>query len=156
MMTFKSSHTSVNIGTNTSQSPKIQSSQTITPSPAFSTTAVNSNSNHDPYRDTVTITSSSKTAESSQTYDHLGSQAKRQSRQQDIMQTILDKRTGIDRDKLDEIEAQIQEVAKNNHLSQAQKEEQIALLEEQKTQMMEEFIEINELNQRQFNVQEQA
>ncbi|NRD74750.1 hypothetical protein HQQ94_16290 [Shewanella sp. VB17] len=63
---------------------------------------------------------------------------------QDAMQAILDKHTGIDRKKLEEIEAKIAEIANDKNLSQEQKAEQIELLQQQKEQMLKDFIEINE------------
>ncbi|QFU25237.1 hypothetical protein FM038_007345 [Shewanella eurypsychrophilus] len=108
------------------------------------------------YQDIVTLSSDSQASKKPEadTYEQLGSQAKQRASLQDVMQTILDKRTGIDREKLDEIEAQIQAIAKSDTLSNEQKEAQIKLLEEQKTQLIQEFVEKNEQNQRQFNDQE--
>ena len=105
------------------------------------------------YQDRVTLSSSAQTAENPEadSYDQLGSQAKQRISLQDVMQAILDKRTGIDREKLDEIEAQIQAIAKSETLSKEQKEAQIKLLEEQKTQLIQEFVENNEQNLRQFD-----
>ena len=157
MMTVNGYNAYLNTGTQINKPAQIQASQPIA-SNSVNTPQAQSHV-IDParqYQDIVTLSSSSQASKKSEpdTYEQLGSQAKQRSSLQDVMQTILDKRTGIDREKLDEIEAQIQAIAKSDTLSNEQKEAQIKLLEEQKTQLIQEFVEKNEQNQRQFNDQE--
>lgn len=57
---------------------------------------------------------------------------------QKINQSILDQRTGIDREKLEELEAKMKEIADNPNLSEKQKEEMLAALEEERMALIEE------------------
>lgn len=63
----------------------------------------------------------------------------------EIMQNILDQRTGVDREKLDEINAMIEEVANNENLSPEEKEKMISMLEEMKEELMKESIELQKV-----------
>lgn len=72
---------------------------------------------------------------------------------QDAMQAILDKRAGIDREKLKELEAQMEEIANDKNLSPEQKAEQMKLLQQQKEELLKEFAEKNEQRQQQFDPQ---
>jgi len=63
----------------------------------------------------------------------------------EIMQNILDQRTGVDRKKLDEINAMIEEVANNENLSPEEKEKMISMLEEMKEELMKETIELQKV-----------
>ncbi|MPY21391.1 hypothetical protein FM037_19270 [Shewanella psychropiezotolerans] len=154
MMTVNGYNAYLNTDTHISKPSQVQASHHIASnsvqSPEPQSHIIDPNSQ---YQDRVTLSSSAQTAESPEadTYEQLGSQAKQRASLQDIMQVILDKRTGIDRDKLDEIEAQIQAIAKSDTLSKEQKEAQIKLLEEQKTQLIQEFVEKNEQNQQEYD-----
>ena len=55
-----------------------------------------------------------------------------------ITQGILDQRTGIDREKLNELEAKMAEIADNPNLTEKQKEEMLAALEEERLALLEE------------------
>jgi len=72
---------------------------------------------------------------------------------QDAMQAILDKRSGIDREKLKELEAQMEEIVNDKNLSPEQKAEQMKLLQQHKEQLLKEFAEKNEQRQQQFEPQ---
>jgi len=72
---------------------------------------------------------------------------------QDAMQAILDKRAGIDREKLKELEAKMEEIANDESLSPEQKAEQMKLLQQQKEELLKEFAEKNEQRQQQFDSQ---
>ncbi len=63
----------------------------------------------------------------------------------DIMQNILDQRTGVDRKKLEEIDAMIEEVANNESLSPEEKAEMIEKFEEMKEELMKEMIELQKV-----------
>jgi len=60
----------------------------------------------------------------------------------EMMQSILDKNLGIDRDKLKEIEAMIEEIAKNENLSPEQKQKALEELEKMKEKVIEESLEV--------------
>ncbi|MBE7214325.1 hypothetical protein MK852_18485 [Shewanella benthica] len=154
MMTVNGYNTYLNTGTYISKSSQVQTSHHIVPNsvkyPEPQSPIIDPGSQ---YQDRVTLSSNTQTAEKPEphTYEQLDSPAKQRASLEDVMQAILDKRTGIDREKLDEIEAQIQAIAKSDTLSKEQKEAQIKLLEEQKTQLIQEFVENNEQNLRQFD-----
>lgn len=61
---------------------------------------------------------------------------------------ILDKRTGVDREKLKQLEEEMAKIAANDSLSEEEKAKQIALLEAQKTELIKEATEKNEERQR--------
>jgi len=71
----------------------------------------------------------------------------------DALQTLAAKRTGLDKEKLKEIDTQMEEVAKNKNLSPEQKAEQLKLLQEQKDQLVKESVERNEERQQQSDLQ---
>lgn len=71
----------------------------------------------------------------------LAEKANRSEKFAEVMQNILDQRLGIDREKLEEIEAMIEEVAKNENLSPDEKEKLIEQLEEMKEEIVQESIE---------------
>jgi len=60
----------------------------------------------------------------------------------DVMQNILDQRTGIDRKKLEEINAMIEEISANEDMSPEEKEKAIEMLEKVKEEIIEESIEL--------------
>lgn len=60
----------------------------------------------------------------------------------EIMQSILDKRLGIDRDKLKEIEAMMEEIVQNENLSPEQKEKALEKLVEMREKIIEESLDI--------------
>jgi hypothetical protein len=60
----------------------------------------------------------------------------------DVMQNILDQRTGIDRKKLEEINAMIEEIAANEDMSPEEKEKAIEMLEKVREEIIKESIEI--------------
>ena len=154
MMTVNGYNAYLNTNTYISKPSQVQASHHIAPNSIQSPERQGSTPDlADQYQDRVTLLSNAQTAENTEpgTYEQLGSQAKQRTSLQDVMQIILDKRTGIDREKLDEIEAQIQAIAKSDTLSKEQKEAQIKLLEEQKTLLIQEFVEKNEQNQQEYD-----
>ncbi|AQS37107.1 hypothetical protein Sps_01947 [Shewanella psychrophila] len=154
MMTVNGYNAYLNTGTQINKPAQIQTSQPIVSNSVKTPHAQNNVIDPDrQYQDIVMLSSDSQASKKPEpdSYEQLGSQAKQRTSLQDVMQTILDKRTGIDRERLDEIEAQIQAIAKSDTLSKEQKEAQIKQLEEQKTQLIQEFVEKNEQNQRQFD-----
>lgn len=56
----------------------------------------------------------------------------------EVMQGILDKRMGIDRDKLKELDAMIEQIAKDENLSPEEKEKMIEQLQQMKEEMLKE------------------
>lgn len=151
MMTVNGYPAYVNIDTHTSKPSQVQAKNNIATNSLRPIEPQNHVIDRDnQYRDYVTLSSRSQTAEISDTYDQLGSKAKQETKLQAVMQLILDKRSGIDREKLDKIEADIQDIANNDSLSQEEKEALIKLLEEKKTQLIQEFVDKNEQHQQQF------
>jgi hypothetical protein len=63
----------------------------------------------------------------------------------DVMQNILDQRTGIDRKKLEEINAMIEEIAANEDMSPEEKEQAIEMLEKVKEELIEESMELQKI-----------
>jgi hypothetical protein len=72
----------------------------------------------------------------------------------DMMQNILDKRLGVDREKLKEIEAMMEEVAKNENLSPEQKQKAMEELEKIKEKVIEESLEIKKQAKKTFTQDE--
>jgi len=68
------------------------------------------------------------------------------SRFDEIMQATLDKRLGIDRERLKEIDAMIEEIGKNENLSPEEKEEAIEMLQKVKEEIIKESIELKEVS----------
>lgn len=117
-------------------------------------------------QDTVTLSGGvTRSAETSDTYSQLAPNAKQnyttnvqniagteesakpEDRLTEAMQAILDKRTGVDREKLKQLE-EMAKIAANDSLSEEEKAKQIALLEAQKTELIKEATEKNEERQR--------
>ena len=73
----------------------------------------------------------------------------------DVMQKILDQRIGIDREKLDEINAMIEEVAANEKMSPEEKEKVIEMLEKVKEEMIEESMELQKMVKQTDNTNEE-
>ena len=71
-----------------------------------------------------------------------------------VMQSILDKRLGIDRDKLAEIEAMMEEIAKNENMSPEEKEKALEQLEEMREKIIEESLKTREIAKQTFNQDE--
>lgn len=63
----------------------------------------------------------------------------------EIMQSILDQRLGIDREKLNEINAMIEDIAKNEKMSDEEKEQAIKMLEEVREKIIEESLEVQKV-----------
>ncbi|MEL4340387.1 hypothetical protein AAEH92_06715 [Shewanella xiamenensis] len=118
-------------------------------------------------QDTVTLSSGvTRDAETSDTYSQLAPNAKQHytanvqniagtaetekphNRLEDAMQAILDKRTGIDRDKLKQLDAEIAKIAGDDSLSEEEKAKKIELLQAQKVELIKEATEKNEERQR--------
>ena len=78
-------------------------------------------------------------------------QYERNSRFDDMLQKILDKRLGVDREKLEEIEAMMREVAENENLSPEQKQKALEELEKVREQMMEESLDVQKQAKHSFN-----
>jgi len=72
-----------------------------------------------------------------------------------LMQSILDKRLGIDRERLEEIEAMMEAVAKNENLSPEEKEKALEQLAEIREQIIEESIETRETAKHSFSQNEE-
>ena len=64
---------------------------------------------------------------------------------EEMMQSVLDQRTGIDRDKLAEINIMIEEIANNENMSPEEKEKAIEMLEKLKEEIIEESIELKKV-----------
>lgn len=115
--------------------------------------------------DTVTLSSTAPVA-TADTYSHLAPNAKQgytenvqaiagtpepekpTNRLEEAMQAILDKRTGVDREKLKQLEEEMAKIAADNTLSEEEKTKQIALLQAQKVELIKEASEKNEERQR--------
>jgi len=67
------------------------------------------------------------------------------SRFQEMMQSILDKRLGVDRKKLEELDAMMEEIAKNENLSPEQKAKAIAEIEKMREDVIVESIEVKKI-----------
>lgn len=78
------------------------------------------------------------------------------SRFDQMMQSILDKRLGVDREKLKEIEAMMEEIANDENLSAEQKQKALEELEKVKEKIIEESLEIKELAKRTFTEDEMS
>jgi hypothetical protein len=74
----------------------------------------------------------------------------RDNRFNDMMQSILDKRLGIDRDKLAELEAMIEEIAKNENMSPEEKQKAIEQLDKMKEDLIKESIEMKKVAKQSF------
>ncbi|MCP3130164.1 hypothetical protein [Shewanella sp. KJ2020] len=116
-------------------------------------------------QDTVTLSSTAPVA-TADTYSHLTPNAKQgytenvqaiagtpepekpTNRLEEAMQAILDKRTGVDREKLKQLEEKMAKIAADNTLSEEEKAKQIALLQAQKVELIKEASEKNEERQR--------
>lgn len=70
---------------------------------------------------------------------------KADSRFGDMMQKILDQRLGIDREKLAELEAMMEEIAKNENMSDEEKQKALEELEKIREQIIEESIKTREV-----------
>lgn len=66
----------------------------------------------------------------------------------EAMQAILDRRTGLDREKLKKIEEEMERIAADENLSEEEKSKQIELLQAQKVELIKESTEKNEERQR--------
>ncbi|AAN56385.1 hypothetical protein HRJ35_18435 [Shewanella oneidensis MR-1] len=118
-------------------------------------------------QDTVTLSSNhSRDAETRDTYSQLAPCAKQNyntnvqniagatetkkpdNRLEAAMLAILDKRTGVDREKLKEIDEEIAKIAGDNNLSEEEKAKQIELLQAKKEKLIREASEKNEERQR--------
>ena len=116
-------------------------------------------------QDSVTLSSTAPVA-TADTYSHLAPNAKQgytenvqaiagtsepekpTNRLEEAMQAILDKRTGVDREKLKQLEEEMAKIAADNTLSEEEKTKQIALLQAQKVELIKEASEKNEERQR--------
>ena len=68
----------------------------------------------------------------------------------DMMQAILDKRLGVDRKKLEELEAMMAEIAKNENLSPEEKEKAIEEIGKMREKIIEESIDIKKIAKETF------
>jgi len=136
-----------------SQSSKANNSSSITTSDSAAS------------QDTVTLSSTAPVA-TADTYSQLAPNAKQgytenvqaiagtpepekpTNRLEEAMQAILDKRTGVDREKLKQLEEKMAKIAADNTLSEEEKAKQIALLQAQKVELIKEASEKNEERQR--------
>ena len=76
-----------------------------------------------------------------QSLDNADNATESEIRFSDIMQSILDKRTGVDRKKLDEIEAMMKEIGDNENMSPEEKQQALEKLIEMREKVIEESIE---------------
>jgi len=63
----------------------------------------------------------------------------------DMMQNIIDQRLGVDREKLEELEAMMEEIAKNENMSPEEKQQLLEKLAEMREKLIEESREIREI-----------
>ena len=68
----------------------------------------------------------------------------------DMMQAILDKRLGVDREKLEELEAMMAEIAKNENLSPEEKEKAMEEIGKMREKIIEESIDIKKVAKETF------
>ncbi len=72
------------------------------------------------------------------------------SRFNDMMQNILDKRLGVDREKLKELDAMMEEIANNENMSPEEKAEALEKLAEMREKIIQESIELKDIAQQSF------
>ena len=96
----------------------------------------------------------SQSTSSSSAVNPVKSDAVINSRFEDMMQAILDKRLGVDREKLAELDAMMEEIAKNENLSPEQKQKAIEELEKMKEAVIQESMEIQKQAKQTFNQEE--
>lgn len=141
------------------KSSQNQLKDTLTPVTAPSATASSN-------QDKVTLSSTQPTSQTADTYSHLAANAKQSytgnvqtiagttepeestSRLDEAMQAILDKRTGLDREKLKRLEEEMAKIAADENLTEEEKSKQIELLQAQKVELIKESTEKNEERQR--------
>lgn len=117
-------------------------------------------------QDKVALSSTGTTAQPADTYSYLASNTKQSytsnvqniagtkepekdtNRLDEAMQAILDRRTGLDREKLKKIEEEMERIAADENLSEEEKSKQIELLQAQKVELIKESTEKNEERQR--------
>jgi len=63
----------------------------------------------------------------------------------DMMQNFIDQRLGVDRDKLEELEAMMEEIAKNENMSPEEKQQALEKLAEMREKLIQESREIREI-----------
>ncbi len=85
-----------------------------------------------------------------QTEPEVARSQNRDNRFNDMMLSILDKRLGIDRDKLAELEAMMEEVAKNENMSPEEKQKAIEQLDKMKEDLIKESIEMKKVAKQSF------
>ncbi len=74
----------------------------------------------------------------------------------DMMQSILDKRLGIDRDALAELEAMIEDIAKNENMSPKEKQKSIEQLEKMREDVVEQSLQTKATAKQTFNTNDQS
>jgi len=72
------------------------------------------------------------------------------SRFEDMMQAILDKRLGVDRKKLEELDAMMEEIAKNENLSPEEKAKAMEEVAKMREKIIEESIEVKKIAKENF------
>lgn len=90
-------------------------------------------------------TARSLLAQSKATSSEEVEKSEKSSRFDKIMQSILDQRTGVDREKLDEINEKIKEIENNKNMSPEEKYKAIEILEKKKEKIIEESIELQKV-----------
>jgi len=78
----------------------------------------------------------------------------RDSRFDEVMQNILDQRLGVDRKKLEEIEAMMEQIAKNENLSPEEKQKAMEELEKMREQVIEESMDVKKQAKQTFATEE--
>jgi len=89
-------------------------------------------------------------ASSSPGVNPVKSDAVTHSRFEDMMQAILDKRLGVDRKKLEELDAMMEEIAKNENLSPEEKAKAMEEIAKMREQVIEESIEVKKIAKENF------
>jgi hypothetical protein len=72
------------------------------------------------------------------------------SRFEDMMQAILDKRLGVDRKKLEELDAMMEEIAKNENLSPEEKAKAMEEISKMREKIIEQSIEVKKIAKENF------
>ncbi|NQZ20601.1 MAG: hypothetical protein HRT53_00970 [Colwellia sp.] len=93
---------------------------------------------------------SSQEIPSSSANSDVKSEAVNHSRFEDMMQAILDKRLGVDRKKLAELDAMMEEIAKNENLSPEEKAKAMEEIGKMREKIIEESIEIKKIAKENF------
>lgn len=81
--------------------------------------------------------------------------SKNDDRFSNMMQSILDKRLGVDREQLEELEAMMEEIAKNENMSPEEKQKAMEQLEKMREELIKESIESQKVAKQTFKTNEE-